>query len=93
MFLESSDRSLVMKPSEGGMMGDPFIVANFVESFKPPVLRWSYWHRQNDPTGKAFTSVWGPREADLSLSKYADDLLKFILPSLGLTSTGLMDKI
>eukprot|EP00959_Pyramimonas_sp_CCMP1952_P011826 249365-Pyramimonas_sp.AAC.1 len=38
MFVESSGRSLVMKPSEGGMMGGPFIVVNCVESFKPPVF-------------------------------------------------------
>eukprot|EP00974_Lingulodinium_polyedra_P126818 11199713-Lingulodinium_polyedra.AAC.1 len=40
LFKLEGEKELVMKTGSGGLMGDPFVVYNFVHSYKKPVRDW-----------------------------------------------------
>ena len=73
--LQAAEGPLLVKTKQGGVMGDPFVVKSFSGSFQRPVGEWCAADRGGGKLHSSLGSVW----ADLSLCKYADDLLKFIV--------------
>jgi len=68
--LPASPAPFDVKPREGGPMGDPFMVELFTKAFQEPVDAW----RADPRTAQQLRASWGPWEADLAVSQYADDL-------------------
>ena len=54
-------------------MGDPFVVKSFSGSFRRPVAEWC----AADPARGRLNMKLGDWVIDVSVCKYADDLLKF----------------
>eukprot|EP00959_Pyramimonas_sp_CCMP1952_P108710 2273125-Pyramimonas_sp.AAC.1 len=75
VLLPRDEGDLAVKTGVGGMMGDPFVVAAFSTTFCRPVLKWADAAREVDPPLRPLRAEWGGQEVDLSLCKYADDLV------------------
>lgn len=71
---------LLVKNHCGGSMGDPYIVHSFCRAFHPPVQRWLDGCQHYDPFALCLVTrcpVTGCI-TDLSLTKYADDLVRIV---------------
>ena len=91
---ESPEGELLLKTGAGGLMGDPFIVSNFVRSFAPALTAWQTRQREWDVDVRSlfvkcpFTS----KPCDVSICVYADDIWKILIdPSCSLE--GITNKI
>eukprot|EP00959_Pyramimonas_sp_CCMP1952_P403461 8454047-Pyramimonas_sp.AAC.1 len=93
IVLPSSTGELVVRPRQGGTMGDPFIVTMFLNTFTRPILSWGLDSVKEDMCAKELVSAWGDIRADLSLMKYADDLHKFVLASPNTTLGQFLQKL
>eukprot|EP00974_Lingulodinium_polyedra_P033967 3265838-Lingulodinium_polyedra.AAC.1 len=69
--------TLCLKTGCGGLMGDPYVVHNFSRAFREPVAAWQMRLPRIDPQWRAmYARSTNGALVDLSLTKYADDLLK-----------------
>ena len=79
--LETADgKGVSLKTKVGGLIGDPWAVYSFCQAFHRPVSRWQMSQRLNDFFYDALYAKDPVTEetVDLSLTKYADDLVKII---------------
>eukprot|EP00959_Pyramimonas_sp_CCMP1952_P069530 1451313-Pyramimonas_sp.AAC.1 len=81
--LPSNAGGVVVRPRQGGVMGDPFMVRMFIASFKRLVAGWSYDLLRWDNLAKDLIASWGPLRVNLSLLKFADDLNQSALAGVG----------
>ena len=87
-------REVLIRPSCGAAMGDPFAVHSFSRAFAPPVRQWQAEARTyNQNSDCLYTRCPVPASpgarlqmTDLSLTKYADDLVKLLAVNQGHTS-------
>eukprot|EP00974_Lingulodinium_polyedra_P109367 10582149-Lingulodinium_polyedra.AAC.1 len=77
------EEELLLKTGCGALMGDPFAVHSFRHAFAQPVAQWNAAHYHfmgNDARALFCTAPWpGGGRVDLSISKFADDLVKLVL--------------
>jgi len=90
---EASDGTLVVRPKQGGCMGDPFIVAAFMRTFNFPILSWGMRLREWDMRANILVGEWKGWRVDTSLQKYADDLNKIIVADPGDSLSSFLDKL
>ena len=91
--LQCEDGVLHMKTGEGGTMGDPFVVQLFKGTFRKCVDAWQRRLDKSDDTEGSLVAKWKWMRADLSLYKYADDLLKLILAKRGERMGGFLRRV
>ena len=87
--LPASDGDFLVRSGSGALMGDQYAVFAFLASYEAPTNRWNFTTRLigDDPSTPGFFHCWPPGDmpangkslTDLSFTKYADDLDKFIL--------------
>eukprot|EP00973_Karenia_brevis_P076638 10645613-Karenia_brevis.AAC.1 len=79
--LPSSDGVCCVKTQCGGLMGDPYIVHAFSRAFHPCVCEWQMRQREYDPWYDAMYTICPITNTmtDISLTKYADDLVKLLI--------------
>eukprot|EP00959_Pyramimonas_sp_CCMP1952_P113011 2362177-Pyramimonas_sp.AAC.1 len=90
---DAQEGPLRVRPHIGGPMGDPFTVQGFLGTFSRAVLQWSYSLFRYDPFARESFASFSGLVADLSLTKYADDLQKMILAEPGSTLRDFLDKL
>eukprot|EP00959_Pyramimonas_sp_CCMP1952_P166720 3484449-Pyramimonas_sp.AAC.1 len=74
-------------------MGDPFTVQGFLGTFSQAALQWSYSLVRSDPSARELFAYFSGLVADLSLTKYADDLQKMILAGPGNMLRDFLDQL
>ena len=81
MRLPTSSGPLLVKTGTGGLMGDPFMVHMFGRAFAVPVSAWQLEQRGFDDCYAALYCKCpvNNKPVDLSLTKYADDLVKMVM--------------
>ena len=80
-----NDGDISLKIGEGGLMGDPLMVALFWVAFLPSTIRWqTVGGREGAESGQLLAwHPWSGERMDLSLSQYADDTTKQIVAKSG----------
>ena len=75
------DGDRTLKIGEGGLMGDPLMVALFWVAFLPSTIRWERAvAEEGAESGQLLTwHHWSGGRVDLSPSQYADDTTKQIV--------------
>ena len=83
--IPGSDGDISLKIGEGGLMGDPLMVALFWVAFLPSTIRWQQLvAAEGAESGQLLAwHPWSGERMDLSLSQYADDTTKQIVAELG----------
>ena len=79
------DGDIKLKIGEGGLMGDPLMVALFWVAFLPSTIRWQHAVSEEEAESGQLLAwhPWSGGRVDLSLSQYADDTTKQIVAELG----------
>ena len=95
--IECADGNRVLVvPGTGGLMGNCCIVKMFAHTYRQPLMFWTLDLMKNDKMAKAcftYDPISGDR-VDLSLSIYADDLIKVYVQEPGPPSArALADKV
>ena len=72
------DGDITLKIGEGGLMGDPLMVALFWVAFLPSTIRWQHAVAEEEAESGQLLAwhPWSGGRVDLSLSQYADDTKK-----------------
>ena len=83
--IPGNDENISLKIGEGGLMGDPLMVALFWVSFLPSTIRWQQLVAEEGAESGQLLAwhPWSGERMDLSLSQYADDTTKQIVAMPG----------
>ena len=83
--IPGNDGDISLKIGEGGLMGDPLMVALFWVAFLPSTIRWQQLVAEEGAESGQFLAwhPWSGERMDLSLSQYADDTTKQIVAKPG----------
>ena len=82
--IPSMDGDITLKIGEGGLMGDPLMVALFWVAFLPSTIRWQHAVAEEEAESGQLLAwhPWSGGRIDLSLSQFADDTTKQIVAEL-----------
>eukprot|EP00959_Pyramimonas_sp_CCMP1952_P194123 4059544-Pyramimonas_sp.AAC.1 len=84
--MKADEGTFYMKPSVGGMMGDPCVVSAFLGAFVRPMRFWAAGMEANQPGTSPLRGALPDDDAvDLSHCAYADDLHRAIPFTVGST--------
>ena len=83
--IPGNDGDISLKIGEGGLMGDPLMVALFWVAFLPSTIRWQQLVAEEGAESGQLLAwhPWSGERMDLSLSQYADDTTKQIVAEPG----------
>ena len=83
--IPGNDGDISLKTGEGGLMGDPLMVALFWVAFLPSTIRWQQLVAEEGAESGQLLAwhPWSGERMDLSLSQYADDTTKQIVAEPG----------
>ena len=83
--IPGNDGNISLKIGEGGLMGDPLMVALFWVSFLPSTIRWQQLVAEEGAESGQLLAwhPWSGERMDPSLSQYADDTTKQIVAMPG----------
>ena len=83
--IPGNDGNISLKIGEGGLMGDPLMVALFWVAFLPSTIRWQQLVAEEGAESGQLLAwhPWSGERMDQSLSQYADDTTKQIVAKPG----------
>ena len=83
--IPGNDGDISLKIGEGGLMGDPLMVALFWVTFLPSTIRWQQLVAEEGAESGQLLAwhPWSGERMDLSLWQYADDTTKQIVAKPG----------
>ena len=83
--IPGNDGDISLRIGEGGLMGDPLMVALFWVAFLPSTIRWQQLVAEEGVESGHLLAwhPWSGERMDLSLSQYADDTTKQIVAKPG----------
>ena len=80
--METATGVLALHPRQGGLAGDPFMVVVFRIMHNAPMDEWGQAVRsqQSHEQKVALTARWDGEMVDLSVTRYADDTVRTLIP-------------
>ena len=87
----SSPAPVILRPRQGALMGDQYAVKGFLHTYERPIGLWNCTEpSRRNPDDAIWFDTWSPicpldatASCDLSLSLFADDVVKFIMAEIG----------